>query len=225
MLLSYFLLLQPGVLFDQLGSTRSAWSVSTYGLPWSPTPIPSADDFVVPGGETWSLAALQLDAMHSTDCRTKESHAPAGVLRLYQDQAGLPGTLLVEESVSLFPHGPQMGLNLRAPLRLGPGHYWISLCVQSRYGCVWRWYTADAANNYQPFVQQMFGTWQSCQPSPGGGVVCDGDNTAAHHDLSFALLNAPLLEPVPTLKPLPLLLMTLLLLADALTLGRRKGRC
>lgn len=220
MLLCYFLLLQPGMLFDQLGSTRSGATISTYGLPWDPTPIPSADDFVVPGGETWSLTALLLDGMHSTDCRTKQSHAPVGVLRLYQDQAGLPGTLLAEESVSLFPHGPHMGLNLRAPLRLGPGHYWISLCVQSRSGCVWLWYTADAANNYYPYAQHRLGSWLNCL-SPGGGTGCDHDNPHDHHDLSFALLDAPLMEPVPTLKPLPLLLMTLLLLAGALTLGRR----
>jgi len=179
----------------------------------------AADDFVVPSGQTWSVAALDF-CCGFVDCRTKRANQNGFNIFIFEDAGGLPGAVL-HEFLQLQP--AQEGINLAYPVLLSEGHYWIGIqyhfegddltcgghlplsAVQTNHPFAWR--TGD----YGAFGCSDWNT----------GMVCNPDGTSP--DLSFALYDTPFRAAVPALGPVGLIVLAGLLVGVGLVIRRPSG--
>jgi hypothetical protein len=121
-----------------------------------------ADDFVVPGGQSWSVETIDADGLYFS------GPGPAQNLnvRFYTDSAGLPGALVASRiGMSYVQAGTTFTITLSPAVSLTPGIYWVS--VQARQDFTpngeWGWTGRTVQSN-------QGGAWQN--PEGGWGVGC-----------------------------------------------------
>jgi hypothetical protein len=85
----------------------------------------AADDFVVPGGETWNITGVDVAGEYSAAGPAASFH-----VFFYTDSATLPGTLVATRLANPYSNGANAIITLTSPVTLGPGTYWVS--VQAR---------------------------------------------------------------------------------------------
>jgi len=85
-----------------------------------------ADDFVVPGGQTWNITEVDVQAVYFN------GPGPAASFNVffYQDSGTLPGTNVYTATGLSYSGNPDFVIPLTAPAVLTPGTYWVS--VQAR---------------------------------------------------------------------------------------------
>jgi hypothetical protein len=151
------------VLYDQYNNA-SINATSSQEFPDFPTFDDFvADDFVVPGGETWTVQSIDADGIPfncSGSCIPDNFN-----VFFYTDSAGLPGTQIYSATAQTFViGGSTYSITLSAPAVLTSGPYWVSVQAHMTFTGNGQWGWTDRT------VQSNQGAaWQN----PGGGFgVC-----------------------------------------------------
>ena len=122
-----------------------------------------ADDFVVPGGETWNVQSIDADGTYFNG----PGPATDWNVFIYIDNAGLPGAQVysaTNQPVSLV--GTTFTVNLTPAAVLGAGTYWIEIQANMTFGTQGEWGWTDRT------VQSNNG---AAFRNPGGGFGCGTD--------------------------------------------------
>ncbi|HEY0742394.1 MAG TPA: T9SS type A sorting domain-containing protein [Chryseosolibacter sp.] len=109
----------------------------------------SADDFIIPEGQTWTIEKVFASgAVNGTPVLNSM------FVLVYKDEAGVPGQL-VYNSGSLVPtsgtSNPSVELTLATPAVLQAGKYWLSVYAQLAFvgGSQWFWRTTSVVTGSQ----------------------------------------------------------------------------
>jgi len=147
------------VLYDQYNN-QANFDVTSQDFEPSNDPLDSfaADDFVVPGGQTWTIQQVDVDGEYNSGAGPAASfhaHFYANV------GAELPGALIGDALASSYTgSNGDASITLSTPVTLGAGTYWVS--VQARQDFTpfgqWLWQNRSVQSNASA-------AWQN----PGGG--------------------------------------------------------
>jgi hypothetical protein len=122
-----------------------------------------ADDFVVPSGETWNITEVDVYGDYSSGSAGSESFH----VFIYQDAAGLPGTVVYTALNQSYTTGNDIDfvVTLTTPAVLTEGVYWVSVQSRMDYNGNDQWYWKDRTlQNNNPAA------WQN--PGDGFGSGC-----------------------------------------------------
>lgn len=104
-----------------------------------------ADDFVVPGGETWSVTQVDVAGAYFNGFGPADSFN----VYFYADAGGLPGALVTSQLGLAYSNAAAAVIPLTTPVMLTAGTYWVS--VQARMdltvGGEWGWETRTVQAN------------------------------------------------------------------------------
>ncbi len=161
----------------------------------------SADDFIVPAGDTWNIGTIRVSGYYWPDAA---GGATAINVYIYADDNGQPGTALFTfENVTDFNvtetpiNGNQIYTLFDVPfsptINLSAGHYWLSFQVVSDYGVNGQWGWESAMND--PWLNDQV-QWRNPGDGFGYGYTTWTPGTTVfmfgYMDQSFALYEAPL---------------------------------
>ncbi|PYV70762.1 MAG: hypothetical protein DMG96_30360, partial [Acidobacteria bacterium] len=141
------------VLYDQYDNDLNNGIVSANRTDNSSLSAEAADNFVVPGGQTWTIT--EVDIRSPVGFPTPTSFA----VNFYTDNgSGLPGTQVYTASGLAVTGNPDYVITLTTPAVLSSGTYWVS-AVGTITGTNWYWEGRSVTSN-------GFATaWRN----PGGG--------------------------------------------------------
>ncbi len=149
------------VLYDQYNNASAVATLSATFTDFPTFSSDLADDFVVPGGQTWNVQSIDADGVFFN------GPGPANSFNVfvYADNAGLPGTQVystLNQSYSVV--GTTYTVNLSPAAVLSPGTYWIEIQANMTFVPNGEWGWTDRT------VQSNNGAaWQN----PGGGFgIC-----------------------------------------------------
>ena len=155
-------LTQAPVLYDQSLDDNGIMSIST------PLSALMADEFVVPSGETWTVAQLVVSGRLGADFTSLP-------LSIRQDNGGAPGAVVPGANVTQSPTSnatnPCCGnitdylFDLETPVTLQPGTYWLAAEV-----------TTGGATHFE---------WHARGPQSGAAALASIDG-GEHWDMSLA---------------------------------------
>ncbi len=155
------------VLYDQLNNPGS---VSTNSQDFEAANAGfndfTADDFVVPGGQTWNITEVDAQGVYFN------GPGPAASFNVffYQNSGGLPGTQVYSATGQSYVNSTGVfQVTLAAPAVLGPGNYWVS--VQARQDFTpageWGWTNRTVQANSPPTCTS-YGVRQCCTGTAAG---------------------------------------------------------
>jgi hypothetical protein len=127
------------VLYDQYNNAgANATSSQDFEAAFDPFDSFTADDFVVPGGQSWSVESVDADGVYFN------GFGPAASFHVffYSDSAGLPGALVATRSAQPYVQGGStFSVTLSPAVALGPGTYWVSVQCRMDFtpGGQWGW--------------------------------------------------------------------------------------
>nr|NQU90236.1 carboxypeptidase regulatory-like domain-containing protein [Bacteroidota bacterium] len=132
------------MLWDQTGNPTTYGIVSSeLALVEPDGRVLTADDFVVPAGETWVIDYVYTEGFMSASA----IYLPdAFIVDFFADDNGLPGALISTESVVPGDINPAtQDLYLGTPVTLAAGRYWLSVSGYFESGTLlaesrWNWY-------------------------------------------------------------------------------------
>src|SRR6266480_8034074 len=154
----------------------------------------TADDFVVPGGQTWNVTEVDVAGEYSNGA------AASFNVFFYTDSATLPGTLVATRLANPYSNEANAIITLTTPVTLTEGTYWVSVQARQDLG-QWFWDT-------RLIISNSGAAWQN--PGGGLGVGCltwDRTTTcvgAGYPDQLFRLLgtlDVATPSPTPTCTP------------------------
>jgi hypothetical protein len=120
-----------------------------------------ADDFVVPGGETWNVESIDADGVYFNGAGPADSFN----VFIYTDSGGLPGTQVYSTTNQPWvQNGTTFTVSLSPAAVLSAGTYWIEIQANMTFavGGQWGWTDRTVQSNNPA-------AWQN----PGGGFgVC-----------------------------------------------------
>jgi hypothetical protein len=185
------------ILYDQLDNLgTNSWTSQEF------TDFPEftsflADDFFVPGGESWRITEVHAQGVYFN------GPGPANNFNVffYQDSGGLPGTNVSTRTAQPYVEsGGVFEVFLIAPVTLAPGTYWVS--VQAHMIVVpngqWGWTERTVQSNSPAAWQNPGGGFGVC-PTWGVRVTCIGGPAAP--DQMFRLIGTVGPPPTPTATP------------------------
>jgi hypothetical protein len=150
------------ILYDQYNNAgTNATSSQDFELAFDPFDDFTADDFVVPGGQTWSVESVDADGTYAG--------FPGPVLNFnvffYSDSGGLPGALVASHTAQSYVQvGSTFTVTLSPAVSLGAGTYWVSVQARMDFTVGGQWYWTD-----RTVQSNSAAAWQN----PGGGFgVC-----------------------------------------------------
>jgi N-acetylneuraminic acid mutarotase len=151
------------VLYDQYDNAgTNATSSQDFEAAFDPFDDFTADDFVVPAGQTWNVS--EVDVQGTYDGFT--GPALSFHVFFYQDSGGLPGTQVYAAMDQPYTTSNNIDfvINLSVPAVLSPGTYWVSVQCRMDFNVGGQWYFQDRT------VQSNNGAaWEN----PGGGFgIC-----------------------------------------------------
>jgi len=188
------------VLYDQLNPS-GGYIVSQDFRDAASIPLSSeaADDFVVPGGDTWSIGAVGVQGYFWAD-------SPGGAMELnifiYSDDAGMPGDTLhsyesytnfstLVDSVNGYMH-TYYEIYFPTPISLSSGTYWLGVQVVGDYDIIGQWGWEQAAN--EPWINEQF-HWRNPDDGFGNGYTtwtpADIVLMFGYRDCSFIIFDEP----------------------------------
>src|SRR6266536_3989336 len=148
------------VLYDQYNNAGANATLSATFTDFPTFSSDLADDFVVPGGQTWNVDSIDADGVYFNG----PGPATNWNVFIYTDSSTLPGTLVystVNQPVSVV--GTTFTVNLSPAAVLSPGTYWIELQANMTFGTEGEWGWTDRT------VQANSG---AAFRNPGGGFGC-----------------------------------------------------
>jgi len=108
------------VLWDQYNNDLDNGIVSAVRTDDSTLSAQAADDFIVPAGGDWTVNELDIKSPLGFP-------APSSFnVHFWTDNAGLPGTLVSEQSGLAVTGNPDYVITLSPGVTLGPGTYWVT---------------------------------------------------------------------------------------------------
>ena len=122
-----------------------------------------ADDFVVPGGQTWNVQSIDADGGYFKG----PGPATDWNVFIYTDSSTLPGTQIfsaLNQTVSVV--GTTFTVNLPVPAVLTAGTYWIEIQANMTFGTQGEWDWTD---------RMMQANSGAAFRNPGGDVGCGTD--------------------------------------------------
>jgi N-acetylneuraminic acid mutarotase len=145
------------VLYDQYNNAGANATFSGTFTDFTGLDADLADDFVVPGGETWNVESIDADGVYFN------GSGPANSFNvfIYTDSGGLPGTQVYSTLNQTWTQvGTTFTVNLSPAAVLAPGHYWIEIQANMTFsvGGQWGWTDRTLQSNSPA-------AWQN----PGGG--------------------------------------------------------
>jgi hypothetical protein len=130
-----------------------------------------ADDFIVPGGEVWIVR--QIDVIGTYGEGTGPARSENVVF--YRDEGGSPGPKInaYPELVGEDRDWGAFLIALPSPLKLRPGHYWLSVQANMDFstGGQWGWWTNGVRRGARA-------SWKN--PGGGFGVGCQHYEVMRH---------------------------------------------
>jgi len=191
------------VLYDQLNSP-SMFGASSQEFPDFPTYTDfTADDFVVPGGQAWSITEVDAQGLYFN------GPGPADNFNIffYQNNGGLPGTQVYSATAQSYVNNSGVfQITLTTPAVLTAGAYWISVQAHMTYSIAgeWGWTDRTAQSSSAAAWQNPGGGFGTPCTAWGVRTTCVGDPSAP--DQVFRLigtLGAPSPTPTATSTPTP----------------------
>ena len=151
------------ILYDQMDNPApTPGGVTSQDFETANDPFDSfaADDFVVPGGETWSITGVDVAGEYSTG-------GPAASFNVffYADSATLPGTLVATRLANPYSNGANAVITLTSPVILTPGTYWVSVQARQDFTPAGQWFWDN-----RTVISNSGAAWQN--PGGGFGVGC-----------------------------------------------------
>jgi hypothetical protein len=164
------------ILYDQYNNAgRGAFTSQDFEESRNALDDELADDFVVPGGQTWNVESIDADGLYSgVNC---PGPAQNFNVRFYSDSAGLPGALVESRiGMSYVQVGSTFTVTVSPAVSLAAGTYWVS--VQARQDSIpngqWFWTDRTVQSNSPAAWQNPGGGWGRC-PTWAQKVTCGGD--------------------------------------------------
>jgi hypothetical protein len=148
------------VLYDQYDNA-SANVTSSQDFEFDPFDDELADDFVVPGGQTWNVDTVEADGVYFNG----PGPAASFNVRFYLDSGGLPGTLVTERTGSAYVQGGStFSITLSPPATLAAGTYWVSVQARLDFSPLgqWGWTDRTLQSNQGAAWQNPGGGWGVC---------------------------------------------------------------
>ena len=210
------------ILYDQYNNAATFATVSATFTDSPPNNCDLADDFVVPGGQTWSVQSIDADGVYFNCPNNNCVGATDWNVFFYTDNAGFPGTQIYSATHQPAVHsGNTFTVNLPTPAVLTAGACWVEIQANMTFSTEgeWGWTARTVTSNNVSAWQNPaggFGPPPTC-PAPGcpmpcptciswGIRQCCTGNPAGAPDQVFRLngtLGAPSPTPTPTLTATP----------------------
>ncbi len=150
------------VLYDQYDNdSLNATSSQNFEADFDAFDDETADDFVVPGGETWNVNQVDAAGQYFNGTGPMVS----ANVTFYSDAGGLPGSqVATRPNMSVVDSGGSIVIALPSAVTLGSGHYWVSVQANMDFGVGGQWGFED-----RTVQSNAEAAWQN----PGGGFgVC-----------------------------------------------------
>ncbi len=150
------------VLYDQYNNAGfNATSSQDFEPAFDPFDDFTADDFVVPGGQSWSVESVDADGTYDGFTGPALSFH----VFFYSDSGGLPGALVATRLAQAYVQvGSTFTVTLSPAVSLTAGTYWVSVQCRMDFGVGGQWYWTD-----RTVQSNSPAAWQN----PGGGFgVC-----------------------------------------------------
>jgi len=148
------------VLYDQLNNPGTA-STASQEFPDAPTQtVFTADDFVVPGGQTWTITEVDAEGLYG-NCTTC---GPADNFNVffYRNSGGLPGTQVYSATAQSYVNNSGVfQVTLSSPAVLSSGTYWVSVQAHMSFTTNGQWFWTD-----RTVTSNSPAAWQN----PAGGL-------------------------------------------------------
>ena len=153
-----------------------------------------ADDFVVPGGQTWQVQSIDAAGVSFNGT----GPATDWNVFFYADSAGFPGTQIysaVHQPVALS--GNTFSVNLPVPAILNAGTYWVEIQANMTYSTQgqWGWINRTVTSNNPAVWRNPGGAYMLCPNWGRRGADCGTD--PSEPDQVYRL-NGTLVESTPT---------------------------
>jgi hypothetical protein len=134
-----------------------------------------ADDFVVPGGQSWSVESIDADGVYFNGFGPAQNFN----VRFYNNAGGLPGALVASRIGSTYVQGgTTFSITLSPAVSLAAGTYWVS--VQARQDFTpagqWGWTDRTVQSNSAAAWQNPGGGFGVCTTWGQRGATCGIDN-------------------------------------------------
>ena len=138
----------------------------------------AADDFIVPGGQTWNISEVDVLGTYFNGTGPANSFN----VFIYQESGGLPGTLVYSALDQPFTTADDLNfvINLTTTAVLTQGTYWISVQANMDFavGGQWGWTDRMVQANNPAAWQNPGGGFGVCLTWGQRGATCGIDPTA-----------------------------------------------
>ena len=158
------------ILYDQYNNASGMASLSATFTDFPLHSSDLADDFVVPGGQTWNVQTIDADGLYFNG----PGPATDWNVFIYADNGGLPGAQIfsaTQQPVSVI--GSTFTVNLPSPAVLTAGHYWIEIQANMTFNTQgeWGWTDCTVLSNSPAAWQNPGGGWGVC-PTWTPKLIC-----------------------------------------------------
>jgi hypothetical protein len=176
------------VLYDQTGfSGTNSTTSQNFETANDPFDNQSADDFVVPAGETWTIEDVDAPGAYYNGV----GPAIGFNVYFYSDAAGVPGTLVEQRLLSAYTDPGGLGsvnITLSPTVVLPEGTYWVSVQCDMDFGVggQWGWLEHEGVNAASHWQNPGGGFGTPCTAWGARVTVC-GIGAAPYFDHAFAL--------------------------------------
>src|SRR5438132_8765293 len=215
------------ILYDQYNNASTVASLSATFTDFPTFSADLADDFVVPGGQTWNVQSSDADGLYLN------GPGPAASFNVffYADSGSLPGAKVFSATNQPFTQsGSTFTVNLPSPAVLTAGTYWVEIQANMTFNPNGEWgWTGPTVQSNHPAAWQnpgggfgMCPTWTVktvCIPTAGGpdqvyrlnGTIGGGTPTPTP---TGSPTPTPTATPTPTPTPGPCTFRVLIAYAD-----------
>jgi hypothetical protein len=151
------------VLYDQTGVTAVGIGSQNFEAANNAFDDQAADDFVVPGGQTWTVSKVAVSGVFFNGPGTPTATA---TVVFYNNSGNVPGSVVQSFSGVPVTGGPNYTATLPSNVVLNAGTYWVSVQVDMDFtpNGQWGWNTYGGANVNSEAV------WRN--PGAGFGTPC-----------------------------------------------------
>ena len=186
------------VLYDQYNNGSTTASLSATFTDFATFNADLADDFVVPGGQTWNVQSIDADGLYFNGA----GPATSWNVFIYADNGGLPGAQVYSTlNQPVVVSNTTFSVSLNPAAVLTAGTYWIEIQANMTFGTQgeWGWTDRTVQSNNTAAWQNPGGGFGLC-PSWTTKLVCIP--TAGGPDQVYRL-NGTTGGPTPTPTPTP----------------------
>jgi hypothetical protein len=165
------------VLYDQYNNAGANVTASDSFTDLPTFSADSADDFVVPAGQTWAVQSIDVDGGYFVGA----GPATDWNVLFYVDNAGFPGAQVYNSTHQpVQRNGRTFTINLPTPAMLNPGTYWVEIQANMIYGTQGQWgWTNRTVTSYNAAVwRNPGGSLGSCRAWGRRGATCGIDASA-----------------------------------------------